>query len=169
MTWVAVGAGTATLAAGLLGGKDESKSGATAGDINRARDIYRRYMDWGQTNLFNLADTTAKNREKSANKLFQLQDLGMQGGADMLQQGYANAQARQGLTTMAARNARLGLAPDDRYLAAMGIDPGGALMGISNIGLPDLEFEKGKLKPAGANAMGGAAADPSATAFRGFT
>lgn len=126
---------------------EEGESGSTYSDIGRARDMFRAYMDWASRGLFDVADASTENRKKSANKLFDLNDIGTSLQADALNRGYNNAQNRQALTTLAARNARLGLPEDMRYLSAqqMPID----VNMLSQVGLPDIALEMAKPNPAG--------------------
>lgn len=146
MTWAAVGVATVGAFASTQGSSSKQKSGPTTSDITRARARWAQQMMWASKGLFKMAGTTAENRKKSAKKLFQLQDIGMQEQENILGQGYANAQNRMGLTTMAMRNARLGLAPDDRYLNPNMLDAN--LQPLMDAGIaPDLQFTKAPAVP----------------------
>lgn len=129
------------------------KTGATTEDIGRARVRFRQYMDWASRGLFDVAGQSAKNRKKSAHKLFELQNIGDSKSQSVLGQGYGNAQDRMALTNVAMRNARLGLPTDDRYLGANRINL--ELGNLQGVKLPDLGFKKASPVPRPIEVYGG--------------
>lgn len=109
--WIAGGA----VLGGAISGYGASKSGTqqetgpSAEDIRRARKLFGEYMDYAQEGLFDISQMSKKNRQKTARKLFQLQNVGERGRTRALERGYNNAQGRLKQTNQAMQAAILGI------------------------------------------------------------